>query len=93
VLQPRNLCADERSSSCRVTVSERSGGEFSALISLRPGDQSGPNRLWTGSLVRVYGTPTGDLDEDGGPVMRVDYYRHWPRSQYVTTASSGRMRR
>ncbi|NOY91736.1 MAG: hypothetical protein GXP55_11120 [Deltaproteobacteria bacterium] len=93
VLQPRNLCSDERSNSCRVTVSERSGGEFSALVSLRPGDERGPNRLWIGSLVRIYGTPTGDLDEEGGPVMQVSYYRYWPRSQYVTTAASGRMRR
>jgi len=93
ILQPRNLCGDETSNSCRVTVSERSGGNFSALVTLKPGDESGPDRVWVGSLVRFYGSPTGDLDEDGGPVMRVEYYRHWPNAQYVTTASAGRMRR
>jgi len=93
VLQPRNLCADETASSCRVTVSERNGGLFTALLHVRPQDQQGQRRLAAGSLVRVYGTPTGDLDEDDGLVLEVSYYRQWPHSQYVTTGAAVRMRR
>lgn len=92
-LQPRNLCADETRSSCRVTVSERSGGAFTALLHLQPADQSGPQRVAPGSLLRVYGSPTGDHDEDDGPILEVSYYRHWPHAQFVTTDASVRMRR
>lgn len=93
ILQPRNLCADETASSCRVTVSERSGGPFTAKLTILPEDQAGRGRLGPGSLVRVYGTPTGELDEEGGPILEGRYYRHWPHGQYVTTADAGRMRR
>jgi len=93
VLQPRNLCADETSGSCRVTVSERNGGAFTALLQVRAEDRNGQRRLAPGSLLRVYGTPTGDHDEDDGPILAVSYYRHWPHAQYVTTGASTRMRR
>ena len=92
-LQPRNLCADERDSSCRVTVSERAGGPFSAILALRPEEEAGSDRLWVGSLVKVYGQPTGDFDADGGPVLRATWHRHWPHGTYVTTAARGSMRR
>lgn len=91
-LQPRNLCADESASSCRVTVSNRAMGPFSATLALRPEDRSGERRLWSGSLVKVYGRPTGDFDDEGGPLLESAWYRHWPRGTYVTTGASGTMR-
>ena len=92
-LAPRNLCADERDSSCRVTVSHREGGPFSARLQLEPADLAGENRIWVGSLLRVVGSPEPELAEDGGPVFVGTYYRHWPRSLYRTTRARGQMRR
>jgi len=92
-LSARNLCADERSSSCRVTVSERAGGPFSAQVQLRPEELEGEDRLWRGSLVRIYGSPTGDFDDEGGPMLQTAWHRHWPRGAYVTTGARGSMRR
>jgi len=89
----RHLCADELESSCRVTVSDRQSGPFTAKLAIRPEDQSGQDRLWTGSLVRVYGHPTGEFDEEGGPVIQAEWYRHWPRGKYVTTGAAASMRR
>lgn len=91
--QARHLCADEYDSSCRVTVSERQGGPFTAILDIRPDDLSGQDRLWVGSLVKVYGSPTGEFDEDGGPVIDAEWYRHWPRGKYVTTGAAASMRR
>lgn len=91
--QDRHLCGDETAGSCRVTVSDRQSGAFSALIDIRPEDKDGDTRLWTGSLVRVYGHPTGDFDVEGGPVLTAEWYRHWPRGTYVTTGAAGSMRR
>ncbi len=93
VHQDRHLCEDERDSSCRVTVSDRQSGPFTATLTIRSDDIDGPDRLWTGSLLRVYGSPTGDFDDEGGPVVGVEYYRHWPRGKYVTTGASTSMRR
>lgn len=91
--QDRHLCENQFDDSCRVTVSERSGGPFSALITLRPEDTQGKNRVYTGSLIKVYGIPTGDYDDEGGPIIEARFYRHWPRGTYVTTAWQGSMRR
>ena len=92
--QERHLCEEDSESSCRVTVSARDGGPFTAVVTLRPEDLDGENRLQTNSLVRVFGTVTpGEYDPEGGPVVQVQYYRHWPRGQYVTTASADSMRR
>lgn len=93
VHQDRHLCRDERSVSCRVTVAARSGGNFSALLHLRPEDVSGQDRLNVGSLLKIYGTPQGQLSADGDPVVEARYYRHWPRGYFVTTASRDEMRR
>jgi hypothetical protein len=89
----RHLCSDERASSCRVTVSDRESGPFSAVLTLRPEDQAGDRKMWEGSLVRIYGTPTGEFDDQGGPVISVRWYRHWPTGTYVTTGAAGSMRR
>jgi hypothetical protein len=92
--QERHLCEDETDGSCRVTINERDAGSFSAIVRLTPEDQSGENRVQPLSLLRVYGTlAQGETNGDGGPVLRAQYYRHWPRGQYVTTAAAGAMRR
>jgi hypothetical protein len=92
--QERHLCASEYADSCRVTVSERELGTFTAEIPIRPEDASaGVERLWQGSLVRVYGRSQGGSDAAGDPVIVGEWYRHWPRNTFVTTAMSGRMRR
>lgn len=92
--QARHLCEDESDSSCRVTINEANGGRFTATFRARPEDLTGENRVQAGSLVRVYGTLVqGETDEEGGPVLRGTYYRHWPRGQYLTTAARGQMRR
>lgn len=92
-LAPRNLCADERTSSCRVTVSEREGGTFTATIHLRPSEREGEEKIWVGSLLRVFGHPTGDVSDEDGVVLSPVYHRHWPRGSFVTTAARGQMRR
>lgn len=91
--QERHLCEEPEEHSCRVTVSEQSGGPFTAVLRLSPDDRAGENRLQPGSLVRVYGdVVVGEYDAQGGPVLRARHYRHWPRGQYVTTALRGSWR-
>lgn len=92
-LAPRNLCADETDGSCRVTVSERAGGTFTTSFPLRAEDREGESKLWQGSLVRVYGRPTGEVNDEDGVFLETAWYRHWPRGTYVTTAARGAMRR
>jgi len=91
--QARHLCSDETSGSCRVTVSDRASGPFTAVVDIRPEDREGEERLWGGSLVKIYGSPTGEFDTEGGPILDGEFYRHWPRGTYVTTGASGSMRR
>lgn len=92
--QDRHLCEDETERSCRVTVSGRDGGPFTAVLTLRPEDQQGENRVQVFSLLRVFGTlAPGEYDDQGGFVLRGAYYRHWPRGEYVTTDAAGAMRR
>lgn len=91
--QPRHLCGDHSDSSCRVTISAKEGGSFSAYLKLRLEDVSGVNRLHEGSLVKVYGHPSMEYDAQGGPMLEVAYYRHWPHGKYVTTHNAGNMRR
>lgn len=91
--QDRHLCTDQFSSSCRVTISEREGGPFTVWLQLRPEDREGRNRVYSGSLLKVYGRAVPEYDERGGPILRGDYYRHWPRGTYVTTRRSVNMRR
>jgi hypothetical protein len=91
--QARHLCSEDSSSSCRVTVSEGSIATFSADLQLRNSETAGQDRIWTGSLLKVYGKYTGEYSEETGPVIDVAYHRHWPRGTYVTTASRATMRR
>lgn len=91
--QDRHLCSTSSSDSCRVTVSEREIGRFVALVRLRPEDAAeGTLRMNVGSLVRVYGTSTGN-DESEQPIIQAEWYRHWPAHYYVTTAAASSMRR
>jgi hypothetical protein len=92
--QERHLCEDETDRSCRVTVSARDGGPFTALVTLRDDDLDGENRVQVFSLLRVFGTLVpGAYDDQGGPVVRAEFYRHWPRGEYVTTDAASQMRR
>ena len=91
--QARHLCSEESSASCRVTVSEASLATFTADIALSSSELNGKDRVWPGSLLKLYGYYTGEYSEETGPVIDVVYYRHWPRGTYVTTAARGAMRR
>ena len=87
-LEVRNLCEELDEATCRVTVGEREFAIVHALLKLSPGDDIGEKSLNRGSLVRVLGKLTDEVDpEDGTPVLKADYYRHWPRNFFVTTAS------
>jgi hypothetical protein len=90
--QERHLCSDQFDDSCRVTVSQRSGGPFTALVALPPEDASGKFRVGPSSLLKVYGKATHDYDAQGGPILRIEYYRHWPPGNYVSTGGRASMR-
>lgn len=91
--QERHLCADETAGSCRVTVSDRTVGPFTAHVRLRQEDLAeGRGRLNRGSLVKIYGHVRESGTEESGPIIEAEHYRHWPHGQYVTTADAGRMR-
>ncbi|MBX3182975.1 MAG: hypothetical protein KIT72_17715 [Polyangiaceae bacterium] len=92
-LEPRNLCEEEAEDSCRVTVSDREHAVVHAHVALSGDDDLGRYSVGGGSLVRLVGELTDDFSEDGTPLFRATYYRHWPRGFYVTTADRGRMRR
>ncbi len=91
--QERHLCGSSSGSSCRVTVTDRSMGSFVADVKLTDEQKVGRDRVWIGSLFKIYGTATGDYDSDGSPVLKVTYYRHFPRGTYVTTGQRAVMRR
>lgn len=91
--QERHLCENQDDSSCRVTVSAINRGGFVTTLTLRPEDRTGPRQVSVGSLLKIYGRPTGDtLGEASGPIFQTEYYRHWPRNFYVTTRSQSGMR-
>ena len=92
--QERHLCRSEYADSCRVTVTEREIGTYTVQIPIRAEDmREDQTRLAPGSLLRVYGRSAGEQDASGDPVIVAEWYRHWPRFTYVTTASAGSMRR
>jgi hypothetical protein len=91
--QERHLCSTGSSDSCRVTVSQREIGRFVANVRIRPEERSGQARVWTGSLLKVYGVASGEEDPALGPTLDVEWYRHWPTHYYVTTGAAGSMRR
>ena len=87
-LEARNLCEQHDEQTCRVTVGEHEFAIVHARLKLSPGDDIGEKSLNRGSLVRVVGKLTDEVDpEDGSVIMNAEYYRHWPRHFFVTTAS------
>jgi hypothetical protein len=87
-LEARNLCEQLDEQTCRVTVGQHEFAVVHALLKLSPADDIGEKSLNRGSLVRVLGKLTDDVDpQDGAVVIKADYYRHWPRNFFVTTAS------
>jgi hypothetical protein len=93
-LQQRNLCESEDEDSCRVTVSEREMGRAHALLALSAEDEMGQESVGLGSLLRIVGSVTQDLDpNDGTPILRASFYRHWPRGTFVTTKAASVMKR
>jgi hypothetical protein len=93
-LEPRNLCESESEDSCRVTVSDREHAVVHALVRLTGEDDIGKDSVGAGSLLRVVGKISDSVDaNDGSPVLRATYYRHWPRGFFVTTSARDQMRR
>lgn len=92
-LATRNLCDEMDEDSCRVTVSDHEFAVIHANVKLRSADNIGKESLAPGSLVRVIGKLTDDVDKtDGMQVMNATYYRHWPRNYFVTMADRDNMR-
>jgi hypothetical protein len=93
-LSDRNLCTDFDEETCRVTVSEHEHATVHATLKLASEDDMGQYSVGKGSLVRVVGKLTDEVDpDDGAPVLRASYYRHWPRHYFVTTADAAQMTR
>lgn len=93
-LEPRNLCESSDEDSCRVTVSDHEHAIVHALVKLNGEDDIGKLSVGAGFSLRVVGTIRDDVDpNDGSPMVRVSYYRHWPRGYYVTTKDRATMRR
>lgn len=87
-LEARNLCDQLDEETCRVTVSQHEFAVVHAQLKLAPADDIGDKSVNRGSLLRVIGKLTDEVDpEDGTAVFKADYYRHWPRNFFVTTAS------
>lgn len=93
-LEPRNLCDNMHDDdSCRVTVSDRDFGVVHAIVQLHGEDDVGEHSVGGGSLLRLVGMIGEDVDpEDGTPILRATYYRHWPRYFYVTKSAAREMR-
>lgn len=93
-LSERNLCDDFDEDTCRVTVSEHEHAIIHATLKLASEDDIGAQSVGKGSLVRVIGKLTDEVDaDDGAPVLHASYYRHWPRNFFVTTAAADHMQR
>jgi hypothetical protein len=93
-LQQRNLCQSDAEDSCRVTVSDREMGRVHVLLSLGADDDLGEHGVGLGSLLRVVGTVTQDIDPtDGMAVLRGSFYRHWPRGFYLTAKAANAYKR
>jgi hypothetical protein len=70
-------------------VGEREQALVHAHVKLESEDDIGRKSVGAGSLLRVIGVIGDEVDpNDGAPVLRATYYRHWPRSFYLTAASA-----
>src|SRR6188768_992639 len=91
-LSNRNLCEEFDEDTCRVTVSEHEHATIHAIVKLSSEDEVGEHSVGKGSLVRVVGKLTDEVDpDDGASLLRVGYYRHWPRHFFVTTSMASGM--
>jgi hypothetical protein len=93
-LEPRNLCENgQDEDTCLVTVSDADFGVVHAQIAFKGDDDVGEHSVAGGSLLRLVGTFGEDVDpNDGAPILRGTYYRHWPRYFFTTKASASQMR-
>jgi hypothetical protein len=92
-LLDRNLCDNPAEDSCRVSVTAHEFGLVHAVVKLLPADDIGKLSLTAGSLVRVIGTLTDNVDKnDGMQVLNGSYYRHWPRNYFVTDLDRDHMK-
>ena len=91
-VEPRNVCTNRNDEdTCRVTVTERDFGVVHALVALRPDDEVGERSVGVGSLVRVIGRFGEDVDpNDGAPIVRARFYRHWPRHFWTVPLGAAR---
>jgi hypothetical protein len=100
----RHLCAEQSSSSCRVTVHFKPTGYFSARLQLRAEDvKPGLDKIQTGTLMRLFGRVRCsereegqlqcDYDEEGGLILEAVHYRQWPVRYYATTRAAAALRR
>ena len=85
-LTPKNVCKTADEDSCRVTVEEREQSVVHAHVRLESEDDIGKKSIAAGSLLRIIGVIADEVDaDDGAPVIRATYYRHWPPDYYVTS--------
>lgn len=93
-LATRNLCDADDEDSCRVTVSDHEHAVVHVLIKLNGDDDLGERSVGMSSLLRIVGTTGDDVDpNDGTPIFRATFYRHWPRGFYVTAKAAAVLRR
>lgn len=93
-LEPRNVCESAQDEdTCLVTVSDADFGVVHAQIAFKGEDDVGEHSVAGGSLLRLVGTFGEDVDpNDGAPILRGTYARHWPRYFYATRAAAQQMR-
>jgi hypothetical protein len=102
----RHLCETEMENSCRVTINQRSTGDFTAILKIDPEDLiPGLDKIQPGTLMRVFGKVRCrqvnseyeldkwecDKDKHGGVLLIGEFYRQWPRREYRTTHTSNKM--
>lgn len=91
-LAERNLCENDASDSCRVTVSDREFDTIRVTMKVPQEQLEGDESIGSGSLVRLVGKLEPDPERPSHPQMRVTWHRHWPRGYFVTMAARERMR-
>jgi hypothetical protein len=89
-LLPRNLCENMNDEdTCRVSVTDQEFGLVHVLTKLTVEDESGGLPVMPGSLMRYVGKlERAPNKDDGAPVLRSTYYRHFPPRTYRTQAAA-----
>jgi hypothetical protein len=80
-----NGCANKHDDdSCRVTIKPTGHDKVHAVLRLAGEDDTGELRVGTGTLLRVVGELTDQLDPDDGKlVVQASWYRQWPMGYYA----------